>query len=75
MIKEEAFTASDAVSMQALFDMSAEVNIIFQHFVVQHQLMCVKGELSQSQFINDQRAYCFEVYWVRYQLMNIWEQS
>ena len=37
--------------------------------------MHVKGELSQSQFINDQRAYCFEVYWVRYQLINIWEQS
>ena len=37
--------------------------------------MYVKGELSQSQFINDQRAYCFEVYWVRYQLMNTWGQS
>ena len=61
--------------MQALFDTDAEVNIISQHFIVQHQLMHVKSELSQSQFINDQRAYCFEVYWVRYQLMNTWGQS
>ena len=62
MIEEETFTASDAVLIQALFDTGAEMNIISQHFVVQHQLMHVKGELSQSQFINDQRAYCFEVY-------------
>ena len=53
MIEEETFTASDTVSIQTLFDTDAEINIIFQHFIVKHQLMCVKSELSQSQFIND----------------------
>ena len=75
MIEEETFTASDSVSMQTLFNTGAEVNIIFQHFAVKHQLKCMKSELSQSQFIDDQRVYCFEVYQVRYQLIDIWEQS
>ena len=62
MIEEEIFTVSDTVLIQTLFDMSAEINIIFQHFIIKHQLMYVKSELSQSQFINDQRVYCFKVY-------------
>ena len=61
--------------MQTLFDTDAEMNIIFQHFTVKHQLKYMKSELSQSQFIDDQRVYCFEVYQVRYQLIDTWEQS
>ena len=66
MIEEKTFTASDSVFIQTLFDMSAEINIIFQHFIIEHQLKYIKSELSQSQFIDDQRAYCFKVYQVRY---------
>ena len=75
MVEGEAFTASGAVPMQALFDTGAEVNIISQHFVVQHQLVRVEGELPQPQFINGQRAYCFGAYRVRYRLMDTWGQS
>ena len=71
MIEEKTFTASDSVFIQTLFDTDTEINIIFQHFTVKHQLKCMKSELSQSQFIDDQRVYCFEVYQVRYQLIDI----
>ena len=66
VIEEEIFTASDSVFIQTLFDTDAEINIIFQHFIVEHQLKCVKNKLSQSQFIDDQRVYCFKVYQIRY---------
>ena len=46
MIEEETFTASDSVSIQTLFDTDAEINIIFQHFTVEHQLKHMKNELS-----------------------------
>ena len=74
MIEEETFTASDSVSIQTLFDTDAEMNIIFQHFTVKYQLKYMKSELSQSQFIDNQRVYCFEVYQMRYQLIDIWRQ-
>ena len=75
VIEEKTFTVSDSVLIQTLFDTDAEINIIFQHFTVKHQLKYIESELSQSQFIDDQRVYCFEVYQVRYQLIDIWEQS
>ena len=62
IIEEKTFTASDSVSIQTLFNTDAEINIIFQHFIVKHQLKYMKNELSQLQFIDDQRAYYFEVY-------------
>ena len=71
MIEEETFTVSDSVSIQTLFNTDTEINIIFQHFTVEHQLKYIESELSQSQFIDDQRVYCFEVYQVRYQLIDI----
>ena len=53
MIEEKIFTVSDSVFMQTLFNTDAEINIIFQHFIVEHQLKCVRSELSQSQFIDN----------------------
>ena len=62
MIEEETFTVSDSVFIQTLFDTDTEINIISQHFTVKHQLKYMKDKLSQLQFIDNQRVYCFEVY-------------
>ena len=56
MIEKEIFTASDSVSIQTLFNTDAEINIIFQNFTVEHQLKYIKNELSQSQFIDNQKV-------------------
>ena len=66
MIKEETFTASDSVLIQTLFNTDTEINIIFQHFTVEHQLKYIESELSQSQFIDDQRVYYFKAYQIKY---------
>ena len=66
MIEEEIFTVLNSILIQTLFDTDAEINIISQHFIIKYQLKYMKSELSQSQFIDDQRAYCFKVYQVRY---------
>ena len=34
----------------------------------------MKGELSQSQFLNRQKAYCVKAYWVKYCLTDNWGQ-
>ena len=62
IIEEKTFTVFNSISIQTLFNMSAEINIISQHFTVKHQLKYIKNKLSQSQFIDDQRVYCFKVY-------------
>ena len=56
----------DAVPMQALMDTGAEVNVISQHFVIEHQLTCMDVPLPQPQFLDGQKTYCFGAYKVRY---------
>ena len=65
----------NVISAQTLLDTDAEVNLISQHFVIEHQLFSMKRELSQSQFLDRQKAYCFKAYWVKYCLTDNWEQS
>ena len=60
---------------QTLLDTDAEINLILQHFVIEHQLFSMKRELSQSQLIDRQKAYCFKAYQVKYCLTDNWEQS
>ena len=47
---------------EALLDTGAEVNVISQHFIIEHQLQRIEGDLPQPQFVNGQRAYCYRVY-------------
>ena len=56
----------DAVPMQALMDTGAEVNVISQHFVIEHQLTRMDVPLPQPQFLDGQKTYCFGAYKVRY---------
>ena len=42
----------NVISAQTLLDISAEINLISQHFVIEHQLFSMKRELSQSQFLD-----------------------
>ena len=65
----------DAVPMQALMDTGAEVNVISQHFVIEHQLTRMDVPLPQPQFLDAQKTYCFGAYKVRYQLTDSWGQS
>ena len=53
VIEKEIFTAFNSVLIQTLFNINTEINIISQHFTVEHQLIYIKSELSQSQFINN----------------------
>ena len=65
----------DAVPMRALMDTGAEVNVISQHFVIEHQLTRMDVPLPQPQFLDGQKTYCFGAYKLRYQLTNSWGQS
>ena len=53
---------NNVISAQALLDTDAEINLILQYFVIEHQLFSMKRELSQSQFLDRQKAYCFKAY-------------
>ena len=53
IIEKKIFTISNSIFIQTLFNTDTEINIISQHFIVKYQLINIKSELSQSQFIND----------------------
>ena len=72
---EEVMLSNSVISAQILLDISAEINLISQHFVIEHQLFSMKGELSQPQFLDRQKAYCFKAYWVKYCLTDNWKQT
>ena len=52
IIDEEVMLDDNVISAQTLLDTDAEVNLISQHFVIEHQLFSMKRELSQSQFLD-----------------------
>ena len=75
VVSGEVTTLQGVMQTEALLDTSAEVNVISQYFVIEHQLQRIEGDLPQPQFINGQRAYCYGVYRVKYRLTDSWGQS
>ena len=75
IIDEEVIIDDNVISVQTLLNTDAEINLISQHFVIEYQLFSIKRELSQSHFLNRQKAYCFKAYWVKYCFTDNWEQS
>ena len=74
IIDEEVMLDNSVISAQTLLDTDAEINLILQYFIIEHQLFSIKRELSQPQFLNRQKVYCFKAYWVKYCLINNWRQ-
>ena len=74
VIDEEVMLNNNIISAQTLLDTDAEINLISQYFVIEHQLFSMKRELSQSQFLNRQKVYCFKAYWVKYCFTDNWKQ-
>ena len=66
----EVIISEELITTNALLDTDAEVNIISQHFVIEHQLTSINSSLSQLQLLNEQRVYCYRAHCVKYQLKN-----
>ena len=64
----EVIISEELITTDALLDTGAEVNIISQHFVIEHQLTPMNGLLLQLQLLNRQRVYCYEAHCVKYWL-------
>ena len=47
-------------------NMRVKVNVISQHIVIKYQLTHMNISLPQSQFLNEQKTYCFSVYKIHY---------
>ena len=64
----EVIISEELITTDALLDTGAEVNIISQHFVIEHQLTPIDSSLPQLQLLNRQRVYCYRVHCVKYWL-------
>ena len=53
----------------------AECNIINEQFAVVNKMKKIFSELSQSSFMNDRTIYYYEVYLVRFELVNNWQRQ
>lgn len=62
IIDEKVLVNIDTVLVKTLLNISAEINIISQHFMTEYQFSHMKDELSQSQFLNRQKSYCYKTY-------------
>ena len=79
MIFSEKVVAGDReatlVPTPTQFDNGAEVNVIDQRFVLEHNLEPVEAPLSSVKWINDNTTFCYAAYLVHYELQDSWSHT
>ena len=57
-----------------LLNLKTKINLIKQLYVIQHELSIINVVLSRSNFLNNKPQYCYNVYKLKYYLIDFWKQ-
>ena len=60
--------------IRELLNLKTKINLIKQSYVIQHELSTLNVVLSRSKFLNDKTQYCYDVYELKYHLIDFWKQ-
>ena len=55
-------------------NLKTKINLIKQSYVIQHELSTINVVLSRSKFLNDKTQYCYDVYELKYYLIDFLKQ-
>ena len=75
IIEDTVTIESKSILVQTLLDISTEVNVISQYFMMQTEMKSLNSELSHPVLLNEQHHYCYSTYLVTYQLKDSWDQK
>ncbi len=65
----------DQASGTFLLNISAEFNVISQHFTVTNEMIKLNVKISHFLLLSDHFIYCYKVYLMKYWLRDSWDQK
>lgn len=65
----------DLVSTEFHFDNGAEVNVISQRFVLEHDIPRIEAPLPSPQWMDGKSTYCYGAYIVSYVICDSWSHE